>query len=253
MKKLLLIFVLLMSFSLVSAWNFETITSGSQTISIITNGTDTNETVRFGTLAGTDCGGTDKMVGGSGGNTTVEIQAAETDTNWLTNFTNMQVDCPGGNYSYGIFNNGTFKCRDDEQGSGSSGGNTTNEIIIAINNTDGTFNITVNVSISWGNNAQQNTTQFETEPDGTFSLLFSWFSSTFDTLFGLKDTDDLTEGSVNIYEQFNWAGNYSIVANTSTTYNQTTIDANILSNASADGAPTFVGTNYSTNLNTSNG
>ncbi len=49
MKKLLLIFVLLMSFSLVSAWNFETITSGSQTISIITNGTDTNETVRFDT------------------------------------------------------------------------------------------------------------------------------------------------------------------------------------------------------------
>jgi len=44
----------------------------------------------------------------------------EIDPIFAANFTNMQVDCPAGNYSYGIFGNGTLKCRNDETGAGAS-------------------------------------------------------------------------------------------------------------------------------------
>lgn len=46
----------------------------------------------------------------------------ETDPTWSANFTNMQIDCPTGNYTYGIEGNGTLKCRNDEQGAGGAGG-----------------------------------------------------------------------------------------------------------------------------------
>jgi len=38
---------------------------------------------------------------------------SESDPNWAANFTNMQIDCGAGNYSYGIYSNGTWKCRSD--------------------------------------------------------------------------------------------------------------------------------------------
>jgi len=270
------------------------------------SGTDTNETTRFNTLVGTDCGGTDKMVGvdatglvvcdsdaggsggnttqevwivvdnstfvkftdenavniswqnitnfptcggtdklayngshlicdsdagGSGGNTTAEIQAVEKDPNWegnytafndtwssitnlsyLTsytevdllwsaNFTNMQVGCPDSDsYVYDIYPNGTFACAVD---TGGSGGNTTQEIVDAINNTDGTWNITVNTSTSWGNNKIANTTQFETEADGTLSIVLGWFSDAWGDIWDTKTSDDLTEGTTNLYENNN--------------------------------------------------
>lgn len=37
----------------------------------------------------------------------------ELDPFWSTNYTNMLVDCSDGNYNYGIYNNGSFKCRND--------------------------------------------------------------------------------------------------------------------------------------------
>lgn len=43
----------------------------------------------------------------------------ETDPRWNANFTNMQVDCPTGNYSYGIHPNGSLKCR--SSGGGGTG------------------------------------------------------------------------------------------------------------------------------------
>ncbi len=41
------------------------------------------------------------------------IVIAESDPKWSANFTNMIVDCPTGNYSYGVNTNGSLKCRDD--------------------------------------------------------------------------------------------------------------------------------------------
>lgn len=44
----------------------------------------------------------------------------ETDPYFTANFSNMQTDCPDGNYTYGIYPNGTLKCRDDIKGEGSA-------------------------------------------------------------------------------------------------------------------------------------
>lgn len=53
---------------------------------------------------------------GNGSKLTGIAGGSETDPYWTGNSTNMQVDCPAGNYSYGVFSNGTFKCRDDVSG-----------------------------------------------------------------------------------------------------------------------------------------
>ena len=45
--------------------------------------------------------------------TCTAINSMETDPQWSSNLTNMETDCPVGNYSYGVFSNGSFKCRDD--------------------------------------------------------------------------------------------------------------------------------------------
>lgn len=42
----------------------------------------------------------------------------EGEPKWIANYSNMQTDCPSGNYSYGLYANGTFKCRNDNSGSG---------------------------------------------------------------------------------------------------------------------------------------
>jgi len=57
--------------------------------------------------------------------TTVGVQCttpsagAESDPHWSANFTNMQTDCPSGDYAYGVGGNGTLRCRQDHTGSGS--------------------------------------------------------------------------------------------------------------------------------------
>jgi hypothetical protein len=57
-------------------------------------------------------------------NMTVTIPSTATtssvETEFRGNFTNMNTDCSAGNYSYGVLNNGTLKCRSDLQGSSSS-------------------------------------------------------------------------------------------------------------------------------------
>lgn len=42
----------------------------------------------------------------------------ETDPKWLANYTNILTSCPAGNYTYGIFVNGTLKCSTDVSGAG---------------------------------------------------------------------------------------------------------------------------------------
>ena len=48
-----------------------------------------------------------------------------------------------------------------------------------------------------------NTSQFEQSGD-TVSINVTWFSNLFDSLFGGKTTDDLTEGSTNLYDNKSW-------------------------------------------------
>lgn len=65
----------------------------------------------------------------------------ETDPFWSANFTNMQVDCSDGNYTYGVGSDGTLKCRSDVQGGAGAGDGSYNatyeeylDFINAVNN-----------------------------------------------------------------------------------------------------------------------
>ena len=131
------------------------------------------------------------------------------ETNWQGNFTNMQNDCPAGNYSYGFFANGTLKCRSDSS-SGGEGGNTTEEMQIAINNSIGVYNITVNVSEHWNNLSSYNATQFHTE-GGLLQVLESFlkdFADAFYLQIGTKLGNTSTEIQA-VETDPNWASNYS--------------------------------------------
>jgi hypothetical protein len=70
---------------------------------------------------------------------TITGAGGETDPIWSSNFTNMQTDCPTGNYSYGIYSNGTLKCRSDISGTSSG------------NYFDQQLNTTSNVKFNWLN------------------------------------------------------------------------------------------------------
>jgi hypothetical protein len=81
--------------------------------------------------------------------------------------------------------------------------------------TDATFitqanegNLDVNSSDYWDSYNTANTTQFE-DNGGVLNIILSWFSSEFDSLFGDKDTDDLTEGSTNLYDNQSWNETYA--------------------------------------------
>ncbi len=58
-------------------------------------------------------------------------------------------------------------------------------------------------TISLGPLDDANITQFENN-GGTLTISTTWFSSFFDFLFGNKDTDDLAEGSINLYDNRSW-------------------------------------------------
>lgn len=64
-------------------------------------------------------------------------------------------------------------------------------------------NLNVNSSDLWDNLDDTNSTQFENNA-GTLSIVLSWFSSQFDSLFSAKNTDDLSEGSSNLYDNQSW-------------------------------------------------
>ena len=100
--------------------------------------------------------------------------------------------------------------------------------------------------------ADFNATQMENN-GGTLNILESWLSTLFDTLFGVKDSDDLTEGSVNLYDNSTWNQTLatSLYADISVTgdnssWNQTLADS-LYADISVVDTDTFVG-NYSTYL-----
>lgn len=164
------------------------------------------------------------------------------DPNWDANESQMLVDCPAGNYSFGIYTNGSWKCRNDEQGAG-GGGNTTEEIWFVVNN--GTFmlattqvgNTTMEIwgvvnnntfmpigtqvgnttSEMWAvinngtfdrynnyyNSSLINVTTLEDQA-GSLSVRESWIVTLWNSIWGTKTTDDLTQGVVNLYDNQSW-------------------------------------------------
>ena len=78
---------------------------------------------------------------------------------------------------------------------------------IPINYSNIVINETSNQSEYWNTNlgslGNVNATQFENN-GGTLSILNSWLTSFFNLLFGGKTTDDLTEGSTNLYDNQSW-------------------------------------------------
>jgi len=78
--------------------------------------------------------------------------------------------------------------------------------------------LNVNSSDYWDTLDTYNDTQMDNNA-GTLSITIAWFSGLFDTLFGTKDTDDLTEGSTNLYQNqsFNETHTDSLYADISVT------------------------------------
>ncbi|MFH1451559.1 MAG: hypothetical protein ABIF88_00090 [archaeon] len=83
-------------------------------------------------------------------------------------------------------------------------------------------NLDVNSSRYWGVLGNANMTQMENN-NGVLNIAISWFSSMFDSLFGGKTTDDLTEGSTNLYDNESWNESYAdeLYAGIEWDYNQT--------------------------------
>jgi len=63
--------------------------------------------------------------------------------------------------------------------------------------------LNTNQSDYWDNLGSINATQME-DNGGVLNIMESWLSTLFDTLFGAKDTDDLSEGSTNLYDNVTW-------------------------------------------------
>ncbi len=64
-------------------------------------------------------------------------------------------------------------------------------------------NLNVNSSDYWDDMNTINSTQME-DNGGVLNILESWFISKWNTIFATKDTDDLTEGVVNLYDNQSW-------------------------------------------------
>lgn len=80
-----------------------------------------------------------------------------------------------------------------------------------------------------------NTTQFFVQSDGKLGIILSWFSALFDTLFGAKTTDDLTQGSTNLYDNTSWNESH---ANTLYSTGEHTVDSN--ASTSCSGTTTYL-------------
>ena len=68
---------------------------------------------------------------------------------------------------------------------------------------DEELNLNVNDTDFWDGVDSFNTTQMENS-EGLLNIKVSWLSLVFDALFGAKDTDDLSEGSTNFYNNVTW-------------------------------------------------
>ncbi len=168
------------------------------------------------------------------GNTTSEIQNIESDPNWqanqssyiskseditFVNLTSYPTYCTSGQYVSGV--NDTLVCSAPTLSESDPNWQANQSSYINTSTLD---------AFGYYNSSLVNATQFD-EQGGKLNLLWSWFSSTFDTLFGLKTTDDLTEGSTNLYENQSWNQTFAdtlyadiSVTGDNSTWNQTFAD-----------------------------
>ena len=72
-------------------------------------------------------------------------------------------------------------------------------VVITFDNNTGS----VNSSNFWDGLNTFNTTQMENN-DGVLNILESWLTTLWNTIFATKTTDDLTEGSINLYDNRSW-------------------------------------------------
>ena len=125
-----------------------------------------------------------------------DISVVDTDTNESSRFHNLtSTDCPAGNYSYGVYENGSVKCRDDEKTAGGEGGNTTQEIRDSVNDSI-QYDFISNSSLSWDTLDTYNTTQME-QSNNVLNILESWLIgliTAFDT--NRSDADILSVSEV---------------------------------------------------------
>ncbi len=77
----------------------------------------------------------------------------------------------------------------------------TPEVITTITFDNNTAN--VNISAWWDDKDSHNATQMETS-NTLLNIRESWFITLWNVIFGTKDTDDLTEGSTNLYDNRTW-------------------------------------------------
>ncbi len=129
------------------------------------------------------------------------------ETSFVTNLTS--TNCGGTNKVIGVQTNGTVLCNTDLTAAGGAAKKAdgiylyNDSLTIFFNDTKAGTNLSVNSSDNWDGLDSYNATQME-ESSGLLSITISWFSGFFDDLFGLKDTDDLTEGSTNLYDNQSW-------------------------------------------------
>jgi len=65
-----------------------------------------------------------------------------------------------------------------------------------------------NSSIYWGVYNLTNSTQFENS-GGKLTIIYSWLTTFIESVFSSKSTDDLTEGSTNLYDNQSWNETYA--------------------------------------------
>lgn len=149
--------------------------------------------ITIDTNASTACGGAEYLAGNG---TCINISAvADTDTNASTACSGTEVllgngTCIEGSYFDTDTNISDTNC--------SNVGDCPN-ILYTTNESS----LNVNGSVYWNTANQTNSTQFEVN-NGVLWILESWFSTLFDALFGAKDTDDLIEGTINLYDNQSW-------------------------------------------------
>jgi len=172
-------FLFLFFLSLISAFNFESdeFTVTTTTITYTTNITNLSE------LGDTNIPtpGDVEVLTWNDTSKRWESQSAAAvgDTNESTRvITMLGTDCDDGNYSYGHDGSGNILCRDEPAG-GSGNGNTSAEIIAAVN-ISADYEFTANDSIYWANMSAINETQMENS-DGLLNILESWLTSFIDS------------------------------------------------------------------------
>ena len=153
------------------------------------------------TINGTDiCVSTGQCLS-DGANASGDITAVNTDGNYLTGGALTGAVSLLVNETY---LNATI---DSRAGSGNSSWNETYADTLYIEvGEEG--NLNVNSSDYWDDMDTINATQME-DNDGTLNILITWLSTAIDNWLSGKDTDDLTEGSTNLYDNSTWNETYA--------------------------------------------